>query len=218
MKAVAASSAHSAAPADKPAAAAAEKPADKPAAAPAEPLSAEAAALARIKKLAGKVKYDGGRVVDIDLDPRPVTDADLELIARAFPHLARLKLYGTDITDAGVKHLTKITALASLSLRNTEIHDESLKALRPLSGLKSLNLHHCSFLSNKALGYIKDFPNLETLTLLYDNFQDDSLIQLRGMKKLRAAGHPLLPADRRQGPGTSQGHDEPPHVESPQWQ
>ena len=113
------SPAAAAAPASKPAAdapataaAPASKPAaDKAAAAPAKPLSAEAqAALARITKLVGKVKYDAHQnVADIDLDPAPATDADLGLIARGFPNLARLTVSGADITDVGVKQLANIS-------------------------------------------------------------------------------------------------------------
>ena len=135
----------------------------------------------------GNPERKNNQVVRLDFDGQPTTsDADLELIARSFPHLRRLALYGANIDDAGVKHLVKLTNLADLTLRNTEISDAAILELQKLPKLKTLNLRRNASLTNKALNYFMDYPSLQSLGLLYNNFSDDGMVYVQKIKNLRA--------------------------------
>ena len=172
------------------------------------------ARLARILKL-GKPKYDKNHqhVVELDLESQPTTDADLDLIARSFPHLSRLTVDGANITDAGVKHLAKLAGLVDLTLKNTDIHDETIQELQKLPKLKTLNLRRSSSLTNKALGYLKDYPSLQNLTLLYNNFDDDGMVYVQKIKNLRVLDIRCCQQIDDEGLAPSEGHAESPRAE-----
>ena len=96
---------------------------------------------------------------------------------------SRLKLWcrnrrpGSQV-DRGRPHLTDLT------LENTDIHDDTIKKLQSLSELKVLALRRSTYLTDKALEYLKDYPSLQVLRLLYNNFDDDGMAQLEGLKNL----------------------------------
>jgi len=61
----------------------------------------------------------------------PVEDADLAIVA-FFPHLQRLYLGATRVTDAGMKHLVGLKELEYLSLHGTEVSEQRRSQLRLL--------------------------------------------------------------------------------------
>ncbi len=67
-------------------------------------------------------------------------DKELALLLPFAPQLVWLKLGNTQITDAGMTTLAKMTNLTRLSLENTAITNKGLAALSSLSTLKYLNL------------------------------------------------------------------------------
>ena len=64
-----------------------------------------------------------------------LTEADLEKVTE-------LELGGTQITDAGLKEVSKIQNLTHLYLSNTQITDEGLKDMAKLQKLDYLNLYY----------------------------------------------------------------------------
>src|SRR5262249_22958390 len=80
------------------------------------PEEAEDQAAEAIQKLGGKVaRYDqapGRPVVSVDLAGVKLTDADLRPLA-AFAHLQVLDLSRTQVTNAGLEHLTGLTSLTT---------------------------------------------------------------------------------------------------------
>jgi hypothetical protein len=104
---------------------------------------AEAAVVAAIRKLGGKVEFDEKQpdhpVLKVYLHRTDVMDSDLA----EFPKLTRLQnlfLGQTKITDTGLEHLKGMIQLQTLSLNGTSVTDAGLVSLSTLTGLKTLNL------------------------------------------------------------------------------
>ena len=162
------------------------------------------AALARIEKLHGSIKRNAdNQVIAVDLFECQTTNADVGQLVKSLPDLVALTLWGAEIDDQGAKQLAALTHLTELTLENTDIHDDTLKSLQSLSKLKVLALRHSSYLTDQALGHLKGYPSLQVLRLLYNNFDDDGMAQLAGIKNLPGAGHPRLRHRRRRRPAAS---------------
>lgn len=103
----------------------------------------EAAAIAAIEKLGGRIEVDEARadkpVIKVYLHSTAVKDTDLSHIEQ-LQHLQSLFLGKTQITDAGLEHVRGATSLKTLSLNGTAITDAGLQQLTALTKLKTLNL------------------------------------------------------------------------------
>jgi hypothetical protein len=103
----------------------------------------EAAAVAAIQKLGGKVEFDGTgadrRVVKVYLHQTQVSNDDLIALEK-LPKLRNLFLGKTKISDQGLAHLEQAVELETLSLNATRVTDEGLKSLSGLKNLKTVNL------------------------------------------------------------------------------
>jgi len=163
------------------------KPAETPVKAePAVDTPAMVKALERIDKIGGGVDRDDlNRVVGIDLLECKVTDADAEMISKTFPDLVQLVLWGAEIHNAGAKHLVSLTHLSRLTLEKTSIQDDLFKDLKALENLTVLNLRRNSFLTDKALESIKDYPRLLELRILFNLFTNEGMASVGQMSKLK---------------------------------
>ncbi|MBP6443837.1 MAG: hypothetical protein KA267_07450, partial [Gemmatimonadales bacterium] len=94
--------------------------------------NASAAQLERLRPLAQQV-------ASVDLSRAPVNDSITDLLA-ALPHLTRLKLTGTRVTDAGVTRLDGLAYLEYLNLVDTDVSDAGLRALERLPRLRTIHL------------------------------------------------------------------------------
>jgi Leucine-rich repeat (LRR) protein len=92
-----------------------------------------------------------------------------------------------DVSDAGLKHIGRLTSLESLSLYSMKFSDHALKPLADLKNLKELSINEAG-LTDKALVHIGGLRNLEVLTLSGNNISDAGLEHLRGLSKLRRLG------------------------------
>jgi len=96
-----------------------------------------------VEKLGGKVtrdeKAEGKPVIRVRLGGTQVTDAGLKELA-ALKNLQELDLAGTKVTDAGLKELAALKTLQTLYLDNTKVTDAGLKELAPLKNLQTLYL------------------------------------------------------------------------------
>jgi len=118
--------------------------------------------LAALVKLGAVIDYGvGDRVIDVDLDEKPVTDADLEHVA-ALPDLKILNLSNTQITDEGLKRLTGLTKLKFLYLFNTGISDAGMLSLVELPRLEVLCLDRTR-ITDVGLKTLEELPRLEKL-------------------------------------------------------
>lgn len=75
----------------------------------------------------------------LDLGGTAVTDAAMEVVAR-FPHLSRLHLDRTTITDEGIARLTSLEHLEYLNLYGTGVSDAAIDVLAALPRLRTLYL------------------------------------------------------------------------------
>ena len=105
--------------------------------------SDEAAAVAAIQRLGGKVEFDTNgpdrRVQKVYLHQTRVRDDDLAVFEK-LPKLQNVFLGKTDITDEGLKHLELATELRTISLNGTRVTDRGLLHLKDLKQLKTVNL------------------------------------------------------------------------------
>lgn len=90
------------------------------------------AAVAHIKKLGGTIEVAEGRlgspVVNVDLSDTKTSDADLEGL-KGLTQLQELVLRGTQVTDAGLKHLEGFHHLSMLHV-NTKVTKQGIATLQ----------------------------------------------------------------------------------------
>ncbi len=84
--------------------------------------------MSMVRAAGGRVFYESGGY-RVDLQSRPVEDADLEQL-HAIPDLKTIDLRATLITDEGLKHLEKIKTLKSIQIERTAVTPEGAAALQ----------------------------------------------------------------------------------------
>lgn len=112
-----------------------------------------------------------------------ITDATLKAVALAYPKLSKLVIDDcAQVTDKGLAHLARCTALTSLSLEKcVKVTNAGLIHLQPLASLAYLNLSGCSWVDDATLPILGVFQKLRTLNLCGCYQITDA-----GMKHLRA--------------------------------
>jgi hypothetical protein len=80
--------------------------------------------------------------------------------------LEELDLYGVKITDAGVGHLSGLTALRRFSLLGAQITDASAEILARMKELRELNIYR-SRITNAGLAKLAALPELRVLDVRY---------------------------------------------------
>jgi hypothetical protein len=156
-----------------------------------------------LEKLGATLDYGvGDRLIDVDLDGKPATDADLDNLtpladlkilnlsgsritdaglAKLAP-LKRLKflyLFKTDITDAGLEHLKELPRLEVLCLDQTLITDTGVKALEGLPRLEKLHVHSRVPLSDKSIESLSKHVRLFELKVGGPGFTEPGIARLR---------------------------------------
>ncbi|MAV36622.1 MAG: hypothetical protein CMJ59_14345 [Planctomycetaceae bacterium] len=161
--------------------ASAERAADAPQS-PSEP-SADADPVGSLEKLGAKFTRKGLVVVSVNLSNSQITDADLAHVSR-LSQLEQLYLFNTSIGDAALAHLKGLTHLNELSLARTKITDKGLSELADLTGLETLDLSLCMQIKGAGLKHLKAMTALKELLLYQTQVTDDSLDHLRQMTHL----------------------------------
>src|SRR5262249_40594166 len=101
---------------------------------------------------------------ELDLENTQVTDAGLVTLTR-LSGLQELDLSNTRVTDAGVAHLATFTDLRKLRLADMpQVTGEGISNLWGLTKLESLSLEGME-LGKLGLGCLKELKNLKTLSL-----------------------------------------------------
>jgi uncharacterized membrane protein len=91
------------------------------------------------KQTLNALKSIDEQIVSLHLESSNITDRDLAIVKR-FPHLQKLFIQQTDITDDGIQHLKKLDYLHYLNVYGTEITDKSFAVLNELTRLKKVYL------------------------------------------------------------------------------
>ncbi len=114
-----------------------------------------------------------------------VSDKNLSAL-RNLTGLTRLTLdyHRSNITDAGLVHLSGMTRLEWLELTGSKITGLGLASLKEMKRLKRLCLGW-THVDDAGLEVIAGFPQLEILELHQTRVTDAGLVHLRGLKNLR---------------------------------
>jgi internalin A len=127
----------------------------------APPAGTPATIAAWIEGIGGSFQRDSaGRITEVDLAGTWVGDDDLTRIG-ALPDLRKVDLSHTKISDLGLAHL------------------------RPLKNVVSLNCFYCSYLTDGAVAFLKDWVNLEYLNVRGSEVTSRVFEHLARMKNLR---------------------------------
>ena len=178
--------------------------ADKPAPEkPAEKTDSRPSHLVALQKLGATVDYGSGdRLIEVDLDGKPATDADLDNLAplvdlkilnlsgtritdQGLAKLAPLKrlkflyLFKTDITDAGLAHLKELPRLEVLCLDQTLITDAGVRSLEALPRLEKLHVHSWAPLTDASIESLSKHVRLFELKIGGPGFTEGGITRLR---------------------------------------
>lgn len=145
----------------------------------------------------GTVTRDAaGRITEVDLRSSWVTDADMPLLAR-MPHLTKLDLSLTRITDRGLQQLKSAPGIVDLNLYYAEqITDEGMSAIKGWKKLQRLNVRGTR-ITDSTLEHAASVPTLLALDAGFAQVTDvglDHLASLPGLKELSIGGNKLTDA------------------------
>jgi len=140
-----------------------------------------------ISALGAKVSQDqAGNIVAVDLRGSWVYDSQLIDLAK-LPHLKKLDLSHTRISDEGMVYLRSAPEITDLNLYYAEqITDQGMSAIKEWKRLKRLNLRGTR-ISDGTLEIVSHLPQLEALDIANAPVTDnglDSLMTLINLKEL----------------------------------
>jgi Leucine-rich repeat (LRR) protein len=174
---------------------------------PSQPTESPAAlaALAEIERLGGVVTRDTSQpnqpVIFISMKGDQFLDKHLEHL----PNIATLEIESSEVTDDGLRNLSRIRSLSACSLRCSKITDAGIGNLAVLPGLDEIRLYDCSevtdrgvlelkrvsrltllgaHITDRTLAVLVDLPNLQQLVLRSDSLTDEGLSQLASLPHL----------------------------------
>jgi hypothetical protein len=127
---------------------------------------------------------DWRRLTSVNVESADFQDKDLDILAD-LPHLDRLRLPGTSITDAGLQRLAGLKAgkLILLDLRQTKITDTGLAHISKMKRLEWLFLAGTG-VSDAGMKEVSKLTNLEYLSLDDTQVTDAGIAHLRSLQKL----------------------------------
>jgi hypothetical protein len=121
---------------------------------------------------------------ELTLDNNLITDEGLAFLP-VLPKLDHLSVNGCGLTDNGLTHVAKQTALIELGARNNRITGTGLKHLTALPVLSILQIGSAD-LSNEGIPFLASLAALQKLDLSCDRpLKVESLAPLAGIKKLK---------------------------------
>ncbi len=119
--------------------------------------------------------------------PVATTDEEVKHVATALPHLTRLILQETKVTDAGLKPLARMTNLAHLHLGATAVSDNCWTELAAIPALESVSLSNNAAITGKGLEKLAAVRSLRKLDLSKTKVTDDTagtIARLAGLREL----------------------------------
>lgn len=120
------------------------------------------------QRFPGVLSYASRQSADVEVNAAPLGsafgDAELAAFAPLGPHIVRLDLSRTGVSDRGMTTLTSMPNLRVLRLNETAITDEGVRQLRALTSLESLSLFRTE-ITDASLGHIAALPNLRHWTV-----------------------------------------------------
>jgi hypothetical protein len=148
----------------------------------------ERKALRSLEQLGAQVTLNSeGRAKVVDLSSKPVGDSDLVLL-EGLEALEDLDLSGTDVTDAGLVHISDLTSLRKLNvgaglMKPSNLTDAGLEQLKNLHQLEQLVLSGAK-ITDDGLAQLAPLKNLQRLYLFQTRITDAGLEHLEGLQNL----------------------------------
>ena len=131
---------------------------------------------------------DNPRIIDfVDMGGVPAQSALDDGVVKeltGLPHLSRLRINWSGVTDEGLKSVAKMQSLTELELESTRITDAGLRELKGLKNLAVLNLADTK-VTDAGLEVLCEMPQLSSLNLRGARVTEDGLKQLAHCKNLR---------------------------------
>jgi len=147
----------------------------------------EKAILKAVKKPGGEVTdADWMKVTNLNLSFTELSDAGLKELSKA-QNLTGLSVPQTRITNAGIKELAAFKHLHTLNVFDTQISDAGLKELATLKQLKRLYLGNTK-ITDAGLRDLAALPQLNTITLDGAEITDAGLDELANFEQLVMVG------------------------------
>ncbi|MEX1041951.1 MAG: hypothetical protein WDZ51_15025 [Pirellulaceae bacterium] len=142
----------------------------------------EEAAIAEVTKLGGRVtkvaQTSDDKVVSFHLSDQTIGDDALALV-RKIRGVVEVNVQGTEVGDAGVKHLVGLPTIRRLNLAKTKVTDEALPYLAVHEELTYLNLYGTQ-VSDAGIASLASLPNLAKLYLWQTQATEEGAKQLEG--------------------------------------
>ncbi len=126
-------------------------------------LRARDSAIDRIEARGGTVAWIAEDSPDVEVHLELVgdlSDGDLAMLEGLESTMVWLSVAGTDVTDAGLAHLSGMLALRTLHLERTGVGDAGVRRIASLPALQMLNLHSTG-VTDAGLESLVDAPALE---------------------------------------------------------
>jgi hypothetical protein len=118
-------------------------------------------------------------IVDYATEAELITDKHLEGLDSLASQVVQLNLFRTQVTDASMERIGKLTKLEYLNLGKTQVSSAGLTHLAGMAGLKYLNLYGTK-IDDKALPFIARLKQLESVYFY------ETSVSSRGADKLQA--------------------------------
>lgn len=100
--------------------------------------------------------------------------------------LEELALGGERIGNAGLVHLAKLPNLRYLLLQGKNFTDSGIAHLKNVPSLRILNVSRLKQLTDAALPYVAEIPNLEAVSFYWSqNITDEGVVHLKKMRSLK---------------------------------
>jgi internalin A len=149
--------------------------------------ASEDEAVAAVKKLGGRATLKeesfAKPVVSVDLAETGVDDDALKVLPM-LSDLEILDLSKTQVTNAGLTYIAKLTRLRALRLSSVSgVTDEGLAHFKNLKHLERLDLQGTA-VTGSGIPQLADLPNLRSIHLSGARITDESMEQLESLKSL----------------------------------
>jgi Leucine Rich repeat len=135
----------------------------------------------RLSELLGEA--DSPAVLRVNAVATEINDAGMIHLQR-LTDLISLDLTGTPVTDAGLLHLSGLTKLYALGLDETQVTSVGLVHLQAMTKLQGLGLKKTR-VADAGLIYLRRLKELDTLDLSGTPLTDAGLVHLQGLTQLR---------------------------------
>jgi Protein kinase domain/Leucine Rich repeat len=129
-----------------------------------------------------RLRSVGASLDTLSLSETRVSDEGLRML-QGCKHLRYLNVYGTNVTDAGMRYLAGQDNIATLHLGRTLLTDAGLVQLAGLHNMRYLAMEHTG-VGDAGLVVLERFAGLEGLVLWGTKLTDAGMPHLRGLTNL----------------------------------